>query len=98
MDEATARAWRLHDPRLPPLVDRRELARRLRGGSLPRALRRRAYAGGERTLIGVDDQQVSLAVLARQVDALASHLASLGVREGSASLLAAPNSLDFIRS
>ncbi len=97
VDEATARAWRLHDPRLPPLVDRRELARRLRGGSLPRALRRRAYAGGERTLIGVDDQQVSLAVLARQVDALASHLASLGVREGSASLLAAPNSLDFIR-
>ena len=95
---ATARAWRLHDPRLPPLPDRREVARRLRSGSLPRALRQRAAASeGARTVIGVDDEQVTLGELAAQVGALASHLASAGVREGSATLLAAPNSLDFIR-
>ena len=94
---ATARAWRLHDPTLPPLPDRRAVAHRLRRGSLPRALRRQAAVGGESAFIGVDDEQVTLGALAGQVEALASHLASVGVGAGSAALLAAPNSLDFIR-
>lgn len=97
VDEATARAWRMHDPTLPPAPDRRQLAQRLRRGSLPRALRRRALAGDATTRIGVDGAHISLRELHAQVDALAATLARNGVGREHPTLLAAPTSLDFIR-
>lgn len=97
VDGATARAWRMHDPALPPAPDRSRLAQRLRRGSLPRALRRRALAGGATTIIGVDGAHIGLRELHAQVDALAATLARNGVGPGHPTLLAAPTSLDFIR-
>lgn len=97
VDEATARAWRLHDPKLPPAPDRRRLAQGLRRGSLPRALRRRALAGDATTRIGVDGAHIGLRELHAQVDALAATLARNGVGREHPTLLAAPTSLDFIR-
>ncbi len=97
LDDLTVRAWRLHDPTLTASPDRRELARRLRRGSIPRALRRRALAGGTHTRIGVDGAHVSLRELHGQTEALAVHLARAGVDRSRPTLLAAPTSLDFMR-
>ncbi|MCY3924461.1 MAG: AMP-binding protein [bacterium] len=97
LDEATVAAWRLHDPALPENPDPRELARRLRGGSISRALRRRARSGGQRTIIGVDGEEVSLRQLHAQTEALAVQLGEVGVGPERPTLLAAPTSLDFIR-
>ena len=97
MDGATARAWRRHDPTLPPVPDRDSLARRLRRGSLPRALRRRALAGAKNTRIGVDGEHIGLRELYRQTEALAATLARSGVGPDRPTLLATPTSLDFIR-
>ena len=90
-------AWRLHDPSLPASPDIGQLSRRLRAGSLPRALRRRALAGGRRTTIGVDGKQVSLRQLHAEVEALAVRLGEIGVSPEHPALLAAPPSLGFIR-
>lgn len=90
-------AWRLHDPRLPAEPDPAALRRRLRGGSIPRALRHRARARGRHTAIGVDGEEVGLRQLHAQVEALAVRLASNGVGPERPTLLAAPPSLDFIR-
>ena len=90
-------AWRLHDPSLPASLDLGQLRSRLRGGSLSRALRRRALAGGRRTTISVDGEEVSLRQLHAQTEALAVRLGELGVSPKRPALLAAPPSLDFIR-
>jgi len=95
--DATARAWRMHDPTLPPAPDRRRLAQRLRAGALSRALRRRALAGGRRTTIGVDGEEIGLRQLHAQTEALAVRLGALGAGPERPALLAAPPSLDFIR-
>lgn len=90
-------AWRLHDPSLAANPDLAQLRRRLRAGSLPRALRRRAFAGGRRTTIGVDGEEIDLCRLHAQTEALAVRLGELGAGAGRPALLAAPPSLDFIR-
>ena len=90
-------AWRLHDPSLPESPDIGELRTRLRGGSLPRALRRRALAGGRRTTISVDGEEVDLGQLHTQVEALAVRLGEIGISSERPALLAAPPSLGFIR-
>ena len=97
MTATTPAAWRLHDPSLPADLDLGQLRRRLRGGSLPRALRRRALAGGRRTTISVDGDEVDLRQLHAQVEALAVRLGEIGVGPGRPALLAAPPSLEFIR-
>ena len=97
LDAATARAWRQHDPTLPETPDRRELSRRLRRDSLPRALRRRALGAATNTTIGVDGSHLSLTELNAQVQALATALARKGAGPAHPVLLAAPTSLDFIR-
>ncbi len=97
VDTATLHAWRMHDPALPPAPDRHELSRRLRRGSIPRALRRRALAGGRRTTISVDGEEVSLRQLQAQTEALAVRLGEIGINSERPALLAAPPSLDFIR-
>ena len=97
VDPATARAWRLHHPRLPELPDRRALSRRLRRDSIPRALRRRAQAAATNTTIGVDGEALGLRELDRQVQALAATFARNGIDRSHPTLLAAPTSLDFIR-
>ena len=71
--------------------------RRLRGGSISRALRHRARAGGRHTTIGVDGEEVDLRQLHAQVEALAGRLAAGGVGPARPTLLAAPPSLHFIR-
>lgn len=93
----TVAAWRLHDPSLPANPDLGQLRRRLRAGSLPRALRRRALAGGRRTTIGVDGVEVGLHQLHAQTEALAVRLGAIGISPERPALLAAPPSLDFIR-
>ena len=93
----TVAAWRLHDPSLPANPDPGQLRRRLRAGSLSRALRRRALAGGRRTTIGVDGEEISLRQLHAQTEALAVRLGELGIGAQRPALLAAPPSLDFIR-
>ena len=93
----TVAAWRLHDPALPANPDIGQLGRLLRGGSLPRTLRRRALAGGRRTRISVDGQQVTLRQLHAQVEALAVRLGEIGINSERPALLAAPPSLEFIR-
>ena len=93
----TVAAWRLHDPSLPASLDLGQLRSRLRGGSLSRALRRRALAGGQRTTISVDGEEVSLRQLHAQTEALAVRLGEFGVSPKRPALLAAPPSLDFIR-
>jgi malonyl-CoA/methylmalonyl-CoA synthetase len=97
VDGTTLEAWRRHDPTLPESPDPRDLARRLRGGSISRALRRRARSGGRHTIIGVDGEAVSLVELHRQTERLAIRLAADGAGPSGATLLAAPPSLDFIR-
>ena len=97
MAATTLAAWRLHDPSLAANLDLGQLRRRLRGGSLPRALRRRALAGGRRTTISVDGEEVDLCQLHAQTEALAVQLAELGGSPQRPALLAAPPSLDFIR-
>ena len=87
----------MHDPTLPPTPDRRQLSRRLRRGSLPRALRRRALTGATDTRIGVDGAHIGLRELYGQTEALAAALARRGVDRERPTLLAAPTSLDFIR-
>lgn len=93
----TLAAWRLHDPSLPANLDLGQLGRRLRGGSLPRALRRRALTGGRRTTISVDGEEVSLRQLHAQVESLAVRLGEVGIGPERPALLAAPPSLEFIR-
>lgn len=94
---ATVAAWRRHDPAIPADPDIGRLRRRLRGGSIPRALRRRALAGGRRTTISVDGEEVSLRQLHAQTEALAVRLGALGAGPERPALLAAPPSLGFIR-
>lgn len=90
-------AWRLHDPSLPESPDIGQLSRRLRAGSLPRALRRRALARGRRTTISVDGEEVDLRRLQAQTEGLAVRLGEIGINSERPALLAAPPSLDFIR-
>ena len=90
-------AWRRHDPSLPANPDIGRLGRRLRGGSLPRALRRRALSGGRRTTISVDGEEVDLRQLHAQVESLAVRLGEIGVGSERPALLATPPSLEFIR-
>lgn len=97
IEAATARAWRLHDPTLPPVPDRRQVSHRLRRDSIPRALRRRALAGQDRTRIGVDGAHIGLRELHAQTEALSVSLARRGVSRERPVLLAAPTSLDLIR-
>ena len=97
MATTTAAAWRLHDPSLPANLDLGQVRRRLRGGSLPRALRRRALAGGRRTTISVDGEELSLRQLHAQTEALAVGLGEIGISTERPALLAAPPSLGFIR-
>ena len=97
LQEATALAWRMHDPTLPPIPDRAQLSRRLRRGSLSRALRQRALTAATNTRIGVDGEHLSLRELYSQTEALATTLAGKGVDRANPTLLAAPTSLDFIR-
>ena len=97
VQEATLRAWRMHDPTLPPTPDRVQLSRRLRRGSLSRALRQRALTGSTNARIGVDGGHIGLRELYSQVEALAATLARKGVDRARPTLLAAPTSLDFIR-
>ena len=87
----------MHDPTLPPTPDRRELSRRLRRGSISRALRQRALTGATNTTIGVDGAHIGLRELYGQTEALAAALARSGVDRERPTLLAAPTSLDFIR-
>ncbi len=87
----------MHDPTLPPAPDRAQLSRRLRRGSLPRELRRRALAGGRRTTISVDGEEVSLRQLHAQTEALALRLGEIGICPERPVLLATPPSLGFIR-
>ncbi|MCY3562219.1 MAG: class I adenylate-forming enzyme family protein [bacterium] len=97
LEAATAAAWRLHDPALPAALDPAVLAKRLRAGSIPRALRRRALAGGPQGTIGIDDEQVSLRTLHRQVESVAGRLAGIGAGPERPAVLAAAPSLDFVR-
>lgn len=97
MAATTLAAWRLHDPSLPANLDLGQLGRRLRGGSLPRALRRRALAGGRRTTISVDGEEVSLRQLHAEVESLTVRLGEIGIGPERPALLAAPPSLEFIR-
>ena len=97
VQEATLRAWRMHDPTLPQTPDRAGLSRRLRRGSISRALRQRALSGSTNARIGVDGEHLGLRELHSQVEALAATLAGKGVGRERPTLLAAPTSLDFIR-
>ncbi|MCY4103443.1 MAG: AMP-binding protein [bacterium] len=97
VEGATVAAWRQHDPSIPADLDLGKLRRRLRGGSLPRALRRRASASGRRTTISVDGEEVDLRRLHVQAEALAVRFGETGVGPERPALLAAPPSLDFIR-
>lgn len=94
---AALAAWRLHDPTLPAELDPAILRKRLRAGSIPRALRRRALSGGPQGILGIDGEEVSLRQLHAQAESVAGRLAGIGAGPGSPALLAAPPSLDFVR-
>ena len=87
----------MHDPTLPPTPDLARLSRRLRRGSISRALRQRALTGSTNSRIGVDGEHIGLRELHSQTEALAATLARKGVDRARPTLLAAPTSLDFIR-